>query len=95
MINGHLKMIVPDGDNISSSITGTYEKFKKANAYWKEQGKKELFTIQLAGISKKVEYNEGLFTVKPHTSIYAIKKTDLIIVPSLNDNYQKSLTIKQ
>ncbi len=87
----HLTIIVPDGDNNVSSITGTYEIFKKANAYWMEQGKKELFTIQLAGISKKVEYNEGLFTVKPHTNISAINKTDLIIVPSLNHNYQKSV----
>ncbi len=74
----HLTIIVPDGDNNISSITGTYEIFKKANAYWKEQGKKELFTIQLAGITKKVENNEGLFTVKPHTNISAIIKTNLI-----------------
>ncbi len=87
----HLTIIVPDGDNNVSSITGTYEIFKKANAYWKEQGKKELFTIQLAGISKKVEYNDGLFTVKPHTNISAITKTNLIIIPSLNHNYQKSV----
>src|SRR4029079_3630706 len=51
----------------------------------------DLFTIQLAGISKKVEYYDGLFTVKPHTSIYAIKKTNLIIIPSLNHNYQKAV----
>lgn len=87
----HLTLIVPDGENNVSSITGTYEIFKKANEYWKERGKKELFTIQLAGISKKVEYNEGLFTVKPHTNISAITKTNLIIIPSLNHNYQKSV----
>ena len=87
----HLIILVPDGDNNLSSITGTYEIFKKANEYWKEQGKRELFTIELAGISKKVEYNEGLFTVKPHTNISAINKTDLIIIPSLNHNYQKSV----
>ncbi len=87
----HLTIIVPDGDNNVSSITGTYEIFKKANAYWKEQGKKEMFTIQLAGISKRVEYNDGLFTVKPHTNISAITKTNLIIIPSLNHNYQKSV----
>ena len=87
----HLTIIVPEGDNNVSSITGTYEIFKKANAYWKEKSKKELFIIQLAGISKKVEFNEGLFTVKPHTNISAITKTNLIIIPSLNHNYQKSV----
>ncbi len=87
----HLTIIVPDGDNNISSITGTYEIFKKANQYRKDQGKKELFTIQLAGISKKVEFSEGLFTVTPHTNIAAITKTNLIVIPSLNHNYQKSV----
>ncbi|MEO7393852.1 MAG: helix-turn-helix domain-containing protein [Chitinophagaceae bacterium] len=87
----HLTILVPEGDNNLSSITGTYEIFKKANTYWKELGKKELFTIQLAGISKKVEYNGGLFTIKPHTNISAITKTNLIIIPSLNHNYQRSV----
>ncbi|MEO6452607.1 MAG: helix-turn-helix domain-containing protein [Ginsengibacter sp.] len=91
----HLTIVVPDGDNNISSITGAYEIFKKANEYWKERGKKELFTIQLAGITKKVEYCEGLFTVKPHTNIYAITKTNLIIIPSLNHNYQKSVRVNK
>jgi transcriptional regulator GlxA family with amidase domain len=87
----HLTIIVPDGENNISSITGAYEIFKKANAYWKEMGRKEIFTIQLAGVSKEVEFYEGLFTVKPHTNISAIAKTNLVIVPSLNHNYQKAV----
>ena len=87
----HLTIIVPDGDNNVSSITGTYEIFTKANEYWKAQGKRELFTIQLAGVSKEIAYNEGLFTVKPHTNISGITNTNLIIIPSLNHNYQKSV----
>jgi transcriptional regulator GlxA family with amidase domain len=89
----HLTIIVPNGENNLSSIVGAYKIFTRANEYWKKSGKKELFTIQLAGISKKVEFYEGLFTVKPHTHISAIKQTDLIIIPSLNHNYQK--TVKQ
>ncbi|MEO6488771.1 MAG: helix-turn-helix domain-containing protein [Ferruginibacter sp.] len=87
----HLTIIVPQGENNISSITGAYEIFNKANNYWKEQGRKELFEIHLAGVSKKVEYSEGLFTVRPHANIAAIKKTDLIIIPSLNHNYQRSV----
>lgn len=87
----HLTIIVPEGDNNVSSITGPYEIFKKANEYWKQCGKKEMFTIQVAGISKKVEYSEGLFTVKPHTNISTITKTNLVIIPSLNHNYKKSV----
>ena len=92
----HITIVVPDGDNNISSITGAYEILTRANDFWKNSdsyrnGKKELFTIELAGISKMVEYNSGLFVVKPHTSISAIMKTDLIIIPSLNHNYQKAI----
>ena len=87
----HLTIIVPDGENNLSSIVGAYKIFTRANSYWKEMGRKELFTIQLAGISKEVGFYDGLFTVKPHTDISAISKTNLIIIPSLNHNYEKAV----
>ena len=87
----HLTIIVPEGQNNLSSIVGAYKIFTRANEYWKEKGRNKLFTIQLAGISKKVEFYDGLFTVNPHTSITAISKTNLIIIPSLNHNYQKAV----
>lgn len=87
----HLTIVVPEGENNLSSITGSYEIFKRANEYWKQKGKQELFTIQLAGISNKVDFNKGLFTVTPHLKISAIKKTNLIIIPSLNHNYKEAV----
>lgn len=88
----HLTILVPNGQgNNLSSIVGTYKIFTRANAFWKQNGKKELFSIQLAGVSKQVEFYDGLFAVKPHTNISAIKKTNLIIIPSLNHNYHKAV----
>ena len=87
----HLTILVPDGENNLSSIVGAYKIFTRANQYLKESGRKELFKIELAGISKKVEFYGGLFTVKPHTNIASISKTTLIIIPSLNHNYEKAL----
>jgi transcriptional regulator GlxA family with amidase domain len=87
----HLTILVPDGENNLSSIVGAYKIFTRANAYRKETDKRELFKIELAGISKKVEFYDGLFTVKPHTHISSITKTDLIIIPSLNHNYEKAV----
>jgi transcriptional regulator GlxA family with amidase domain len=87
----HLTIIVPDGENNLSSIVGAYKIFTRANAYRKETGKKELFKIELAGISKKVDFYGGLFSVKPQTHISKIARTSLIIIPSLNHNYQKAV----
>jgi len=87
----HLTILVPDGENNLSSIVGAFKIFTRANDYWKETGRKALFRIELAGLSKQVDFYGGLFAVKPHTHISAIAHTDLIIVPSLNHNYQKAV----
>lgn len=85
----HLSILVPNGIGHNlSSILGAYKIFSKANDYWKLHHKNEMFIIQLVGESKDVEFYEGLFSVRPHTSISSISKTDLIIIPSLNHNYQ-------
>ena len=93
----HLTILVPDGENNLSSIIGAYKIFTRANAYWKESyshqrtSKRDLFTVQLAGISKNIAFYDGLFSVRPHTHISLVKKTNLIIIPSLNHNYQKAI----
>ncbi len=86
-----LTILVPEGENNLSSIVGSYKIFAKANAFWKERNVSERFNIQLAGLSKKVAFHNGLFSVQPHTNISSIKKTDLIIIPSLNHNYKNSV----
>lgn len=93
----HLTILVPDGQNNLSSIVGAYKIFTKANDYWKGSENnpnmgKGLFSIQLAGVSGKVAFYEGLFSVKPHTYISNLPKTDLIIIPSLNHNYEQALS---
>jgi len=91
-----LVIIVPNGENNLSSIVGAYKIFTRANEYWANTtGRETLFKIQLAGTSKEVEFYDGLFTVKPHTHVSAIKKTDLIIIPSLNHNYHNAVKENQ
>jgi len=87
----HLTIIVPDGENNLSSIAGCYKIFTRANEHWKKTSGRELFKIELAGISKEVEFYGGLFSVRPHVNVSAITKTNLIIIPSLNYNYQKTV----
>ena len=88
----HLTIVVPNGEgNNISSIAGSYKLFTRANAYRKANGKKELFTITVAGLTNKVNYYDGLFSVQPHARISSIKKTNLIIVPSLNHHYREAV----
>lgn len=87
----HLTILVPEGENNLSSIVGAYKIFSRANAYYKASSGRDVFTIQLAGLSKKVDFYDGLFSAKPHTVVSSVVKTDLVIVPSLNHNYQQAM----
>src|ERR1043165_5730150 len=95
----HLTILVPDGQSslsTAASIIGAYEIFARANEYWTDIGKSELFKIQLAGISTKSEIYSGMVTVKPHTHISSISKTNLIIIPStLIRTYESALKGKK
>jgi transcriptional regulator GlxA family with amidase domain len=88
----HITITVPNGKgNNLSSIVGAYKILTRANTYWKHSGRRQLYTIELAGLSKKVDYYDGLFSVRPHKHISEINKTDLIIIPSLNHDYVEAV----
>jgi transcriptional regulator GlxA family with amidase domain len=87
----HLTILVPEGENNLSSIVGTYKIFTRANEFQKSIRKREVFRIQVAGVSKKVDFYGGLFTVHPQAHISSIKRTNLIVIPSLNHNYDKAI----
>src|SRR5947209_18133391 len=91
-----ITIAVPDGSgNNLSSIIGSYKILTRANEFWKKSGQREIYKIEVAGVSKTVEYYDGLFSVKPQTNISAIDKTNLIIIPSLNHDYAEAVKHKQ
>lgn len=77
-----LIILIPEGQDNISSVVGPYKFFTKANAFFK----KEVFRIQLAGVSTSQDLYDGLFTIRPHTSIRNIKQADLIIIPAMSHN---------
>ncbi|GAA4320009.1 GlxA family transcriptional regulator [Compostibacter hankyongensis] len=88
----HLTIVIPDGQSNLSTlacIIGAYEIFNAANAYRKEAGKKELFKVELAGVSDQAEFGNGLLALKAQSRISEIRKTHLIVIPSLAHEFQK------
>jgi len=82
----HLTILVPDaqtGPNTLSCIIGAYHIFTEANNYQLRNGKKAIFTIELAGVSKQSNFVNGLLTVMPQKDISSIHQTDLIVIPAI------------
>ncbi|MCX2678529.1 helix-turn-helix domain-containing protein [Galbibacter sp. EGI 63066] len=87
----HLTILVPQGQNNLSSVVGPFKIFNRANAYFEQAGREKVFDIELVGTNDKVDYYHGLFTVNTQKSIGDIDKTDLIVIPSLNHNYESAI----
>ena len=91
----HITILVPSGKNDLStvaSIVGAYEIFARAGEYWKKNGKRDLYKVELGGVSKKAEVNDGMVILKPHVNISAIEKTNLIIIPPTSvTGYEKTV----
>jgi transcriptional regulator GlxA family with amidase domain len=91
----HITILVPNGENDLStvaSIVGAYEILIRAGEYWKKNGKRELYKVELAGVSKKAEVNNGMVILKPHVNISAVTQTHLIIIPPTSiSSYEKTV----
>lgn len=83
----HLTIVIPKGYANMSSIYGSYEILKRADAYWQKAGNRFILDIQIAGFEPELQLNNGLFTIHP-ADIRGIKSTDLIIIPSIAYNYE-------
>jgi transcriptional regulator GlxA family with amidase domain len=83
----HVTIIVPYGSAHISSIAGSFEILTRANLYWQKMGNNPLMEIRIAGFVADSKSNAGFFSICP-VDIREIKKTDLLIIPSLSHDYE-------
>jgi len=83
-------IVVPNGNPHLSSISGSFEILNRANEYWKKMGKRSVFEIRIAGFATESKSDVGFFSVYP-VNIKEIKKTDLVIIPSVGHDYDNAI----
>ncbi|MEO6283144.1 MAG: helix-turn-helix domain-containing protein [Dyadobacter sp.] len=71
---------------VLSSIVDAGYVFVKVNDFLAENGKPPLFKVQLVGLTKEVQQNGGLFTVRADVLLCDVERNDLIIIPSMMGN---------
>ena len=82
----HVTIVVPEGKVNLSSISGSLEILSRANQYWQKTGKKPMMEICIAGLVKELKMDTGFFSIFP-IDIDEIKKTSLVIIPSVSYDY--------
>lgn len=86
----NIAILVPE-TAVPAAIVDPRYMFTAVNEFYKNAGKELPFNVQLAGISKQVALNEGLFFVCPDLLLKDIKETDLIIIPAISGNISNAL----
>ena len=81
-----ITIVVPNGYADLSSIMGTLEILSRANEHWQKMGNPSLIDIHIAGFVTELKLDLGFFSVYPE-DIRSIKKTNLVIIPSVGHYY--------
>ena len=89
----HISIIVAKGA-ILGNIEGPRQVFTEVNQFLESIGRPPLFKIQLVGLAKESQLNDGLYTIT--TDVFSeVEKTDLIILPAMYGDLSKAITLNK
>lgn len=91
----HISILVPLGHTSLVNIEGSYQILSDINNFLAEKGREPMFQVQLVGLTAEVSQRNRLFTISPDVLIKDVKKTDLIIIPSLHGDQSHAATLNQ
>ena len=86
----HITILATSGSNLAS-IDTPRRAFLSVNEDLKTKNKSPLFKIEIAGSTKEIKLNNGIYTIHPDVEIKNLKKTDLIIIPAFEGDVQKGV----
>lgn len=86
----HITILAFAGCNLGS-IDNPRRAFLAVNEYLKNRNKAPLFKVQIAGISREIKSNNGIYTIHTDVEIRNLKKTDLIIIPAFDGDIRQGL----
>ena len=86
----HITILATTGSNLGS-IDNPRRAFLTVNESLKDKGKSPLFKVQIAGTTKEIKLNNGIYTIHPDAEIKNIKKTDLVIIPAFEGDIKKGV----
>jgi len=87
----HISILVPRGHTSLVNIEGSHQIFSELNVFLAEAGRPPMFTVQLVGIEKGTSQRNGLFIITPQVLIHDVKRTDLIIIPSVHGDPKQAM----
>jgi transcriptional regulator GlxA family with amidase domain len=89
----HISILVPEGGSLGSIECPRFV-FREVNRYLERTGRPPVFNMEMVGLGNVVSLNDGMYTVQT-TPLADVGKTDLIVIPALEDDMEKHLAANQ
>jgi transcriptional regulator GlxA family with amidase domain len=86
----HISILVPKGA-ILGSLEGTRQLFTQVNHFFTDRGLPPAFKVQLVGLTPATPLTGGLFTAHNQVVLDDVKKTDLVIIPAFDGDFQQMI----
>lgn len=90
----HISILVPE-TAVLAAIGDPRYMFTAVNNFLMEAGKPPLFEVQLVGLSRDVQLENGLVTIHTDALLSEVGKTDLVFVPALSGDLKKALDMNR
>ncbi|MCK9211649.1 MAG: helix-turn-helix domain-containing protein [Ignavibacteriaceae bacterium] len=90
----NISILVPERARLSS-IEIPRHAFTEVNDISIAEGNPPLFNVQMVGLTKVIQLNDGLYSIKTDILLKDVEKTDLIIVPAMQGNLQEALRLNR
>jgi len=86
----HISILVPKGA-ILGSLEGSRQLLTQVNSFLASKGAGPIFKVQLVGLTHETKLSGGAFTANVELLIKDVKKTDLIIIPAIDGDFQQAI----
>jgi transcriptional regulator GlxA family with amidase domain len=87
----HLSILALE-DATLNSIDSCYQIFNRVNDFLKYQKREPFYKVEIVGTTSHAQINKGLYSIKTHTTLDKLQKTDAIFVPIICGDF--SVTTK-
>lgn len=89
-----ITILIPE-TAVMATIVGPRYMFTAVNQFLQAAGKTPLFEVELAGFSREIRLNDGLFSVFPEKILSEVRHTDHIIIPALSGDMQTAVDLNR
>jgi transcriptional regulator GlxA family with amidase domain len=80
---------------VPASIADPRYMFTAANELLVNSGKRPVFRVQIAGLTREIKLNDGTFTVNADVLLHEAGKSDLVIIPAISRDIKNAIEMNR